>query len=149
MFGSQLTPVVKYILLINVGVFLLLMLTGNETLSDFLALHYFASPDFQVYQIVTHMFMHGSLMHLFGNMFALFMFGPSLERVWGSKRFLLFYFVCGIGAALLYTGVNAFEFHQIKEKISAYKADPDPYTYEVILFKNFEMYKAVNPYPYY
>lgn len=66
-------------------------------------LHYWGSADFNPAQFITYMFLHdrGSLMHLFFNMFSLFMFGPILERVWGSKRFFMYYMVCGIGAAIV------------------------------------------------
>lgn len=70
-------------------------------LSDYLGLHVFLADDFHPYQLVTYMFMHGGFTHLFFNMFSLYMFGCLLETVWGSKRFLIFYFVTGIGAALV------------------------------------------------
>jgi membrane associated rhomboid family serine protease len=69
-------------------------------LNDILGLHFFKASDFRIYQLVTYMFMHGNFGHLFFNMFALWMFGNTLENIWGSKRFLLFYMVCGIGAGL-------------------------------------------------
>ena len=69
-------------------------------LTDMLGLHYIGASDFRPFQLVTYMFMHGSFAHLFFNMFALWMFGNTLENYWGGKRFLLFYFVCGIGAGL-------------------------------------------------
>jgi membrane associated rhomboid family serine protease len=70
-------------------------------LADYLGLHYIGASDFQPFQLVTYMFMHGSFAHLFFNMFALWMFGNTLENIWGANRFLLFYFVCGIGAGLV------------------------------------------------
>ena len=72
----------------------------NIDLTNLLGLHFFMASDFRIYQLVTYMFMHGSFGHLFFNMFALWMFGNTLENIWGSKRFLLFYMVCGIGAGL-------------------------------------------------
>ena len=72
----------------------------NIDLTDILGLHFFMASDFRIYQIITYMFMHGNFGHLFFNMFALWMFGNTLENLWGSKRFLLFYMVCGIGAGL-------------------------------------------------
>jgi membrane associated rhomboid family serine protease len=71
-----------------------------------LGLFYFDSPYFAPYQLITHMFMHGGLMHIGFNMFALVMFGSNLERMWGGKRFLIFYLVTGFGAAALHMGVN-------------------------------------------
>lgn len=100
---SVLPTVVKNLVIINVLFFL--ATKAAETvlridLSDYLGLHYIGASDFQSYQLVTYMFMHGSFGHLFFNMFALWMFGNTLERIWGPNRFLLFYFVCGIGAGL-------------------------------------------------
>lgn len=63
-------------------------------------LHYLESPDFHLYQFLTYQFMHGSFTHIFFNMFALWMFGCVIERMWGPKRYLLYYLVCGIGAGL-------------------------------------------------
>ncbi len=80
---------------------------------DELALHYPQNDKYGIWQYVSHMFMHGSLMHLIFNMYALFMFGTALENVLGRVRFLIFYFVCGIGAALIYNGVNHFQFNQV------------------------------------
>ena len=76
-------------------------------------LFYFENPDFQLFQLITHMFMHGSTTHLFFNMFGLWMFGNSVEQIWGHKKFLIFYFLCGFGAASIYLATNYFQFHQI------------------------------------
>lgn len=100
---SVLPTVVKNLLIINVLFFLATIafdVTHHIDLSDYLGLHYIGASDFQLFQLVTYMFMHGSFAHLFFNMFALWMFGNTLERIWGPNRFLLFYFVCGIGAGL-------------------------------------------------
>ncbi len=97
-------PVVKNLLLINVIMYVITMITGNFMYENF-ALFYFKSPFFKPYQLVTHMFMHGGFAHIFFNMYTLFIFGGVLERVWGSQKFLLYYFVTGIGAALLHLGV--------------------------------------------
>lgn len=100
---SVLPTVVKNLVIINVLFFLATIAAESVLridLSDYLGLHYIGASDFQPYQLVTYMFMHGSFGHLFFNMFALWMFGNTLERIWGPNRFLLFYFVCGIGAGL-------------------------------------------------
>ena len=97
-------PVVKNLLLINVIMYVITMITGNFMYENF-ALFYFKSPLFKPFQLVTHMFMHGGFTHIFFNMYTLFIFGGVLERVWGSQKFLLYYFVTGIGAALLHLGV--------------------------------------------
>ncbi len=101
-------PVVKNLLIINGLVFLLQISFANNDTFDFeqfFALHDVRSPFFQPHQIVTHLFMHGGWGHIFFNMFALWMFGQTLENHFGSKRFLIFYMVSGLGAALLHLGV--------------------------------------------
>ncbi len=101
--GFKVLPtVVKHLLIINALMFLatFTLTRFHIDLNDWLGLHFFMASDFRIYQIVTYMFMHGNFGHLFFNMFALWMFGNTLENIWGSKRFLLFYMVCGIGAGL-------------------------------------------------
>jgi membrane associated rhomboid family serine protease len=138
MMGFNLTPMVKNLLILNIGVFLVANVIGFQEVTNFLALRYFTASDFGIHQIITHMFMHGDFMHLLFNMFGLFMFGSALESVWGPKRFLVFYLVCGVGAALFYTGVNAFEFYQLRDAIETYRANPDPNSYEVLIYKHFK-----------
>ena len=100
---NRLTTVVKNLMAINVLMFFATIVAAKYgiDLSDYLGLHVFLADDFHPYQLVTYMFMHGGFTHLFFNMFSLYMFGCLLETVWGSKRFLIFYFVTGIGAALV------------------------------------------------
>jgi membrane associated rhomboid family serine protease len=119
---NTLPPVVKNLLIINVLMWLatiILKMRGIQ-LVDILGLHYFQSPDFRPYQLVTHMFMHddSSPLHLIFNMFALWMFGRVLESVWGPKRFFIYYFVTGLGAAALHSFVNFIEFQHIASKLS-------------------------------
>jgi len=106
---NNITDTVKQLLIINVLFFIgsYFVPQANELLS----LHYFESDGFKFWQPITHMFMHGSLMHIFFNMFALVSFGSALEHFWGAKKFLFFYLSCGLGAALIHTGVNYYEFH--------------------------------------
>ena len=94
--------VVKNLLIINILMYVatITLTKFNIDMTGLLGLHFFKASSFRVYQLVTYMFMHGSFGHLFFNMFALWMFGNTLENLWGSKRFLLFYMVCGIGAGL-------------------------------------------------
>ena len=94
-----LPPAVKNLLIINIIVFLGTELIGDPMYQLF-ALFPIGSPFFRWWQFVTHMFMHGNFAHIFFNMWSLVVFGPLLERLWGSKKFLIFYFVCGLGAAL-------------------------------------------------
>ena len=101
--GFRVLPtVVKNLLIINVLMFLATVTFErfNIDLTDWLGLHFFKASDFRIFQFVTYMFMHANFGHLFFNMFALWMFGNTLENIWGSQRFLLFYMVCGLGAGL-------------------------------------------------
>ncbi len=82
---------------------------NREFMIEHFALFYPTSPFFRPWQFITHMFMHGGFWHIFFNMYTLWMFGSVLERAWGWKKFLLFYFVTGLGAALLHTGVQFIE----------------------------------------
>jgi len=100
-----LPTIIKNLLIINVLVFLAQMAfdpTGYGRVSQLFALHDVRSVYFKPHQLLTHLFMHGGFMHLFFNMFALWMFGSTLENVWGPKRFLIFYVLCGLGAATLH-----------------------------------------------
>jgi membrane associated rhomboid family serine protease len=123
--SGGLPPVVKNLLIIN-GIMFLLKLSmgtdalGRSTLDGLLGMHYVGSPLFKPWQLVTHMFMHGDLGHLFVNMFALFMFGGAVERLWGSKRFLNYYLLTGFGAVALHTGINAFEVVRHQQELAAY-----------------------------
>lgn len=102
----MLPMVVKNLIIINVLFYIATLSLGSVfkiDLADYLGLHYFSSPDFRPYQIVTYMFMHSSLdfSHILFNMFALWMFGATLENHWGPKRFLTYYMVAGIGAGII------------------------------------------------
>lgn len=123
-------PVVKNLILLNIILLLadFALSKGNFgiNLTRILGLHYFESEYFRPYQFVTHMFMHGGLAHLFFNMFALWMFGRVLESVWGPKRFLVYYFVTGLGAAVLHTFVNWIELSSLAKDVSAFAVSPSP-----------------------
>jgi membrane associated rhomboid family serine protease len=84
-----------------------------EDAIDLFALHHYKSEYFKPYQLVTHMFMHGSFFHLLFNMISLWMFGTMLERIWGSKRFLQFFLICGVAAAITQMASYAYDFWQI------------------------------------
>ena len=96
---------VKNIIIINILVMIMISL-NEEFMMQHFALYFPASPFFRVWQPFTHLFMHGGFSHIFFNMWSLFIFGSVLERVWGAKKFLLFYFVTGVGAALVHMGVQ-------------------------------------------
>jgi membrane associated rhomboid family serine protease len=118
---QQTTPIVLNLIIINVLVYFAQVATGGNqepnTAADLFALHHYKSTYFQPYQIVTHMFMHGGFFHLLFNMFALWMFGTHVERVWGPKRFLIFYFICGLGSAFFQMGSYAHDFWQIDHNV--------------------------------
>lgn len=101
---NRIPPVVKNLIIINVIMFVATLIIG-DFMYEKLALFYFKSPFFKPYQLLTHMFMHGDMWHILFNMYSLFIFGSVLEHVWGGKKFLLFYLVTGIGAALIHNGV--------------------------------------------
>lgn len=104
-FLSNIPAATKHLILINILVWIMTVL-GGDKMYEMFALFYPTSPFFKPWQVLTHMFMHGGFWHLFFNMYTLFIFGCVLERVWGSKKFLIFYFITGLGAALLHTGVE-------------------------------------------
>jgi len=104
--------VVKNLIIINVLFFVASMLMGQDQAVTWLAGTYPGSPFFQPWQIITHMFMHGGLGHLFFNMFALYMFGSQLERLWGPKRFLNYYIISGLGGFFLHEFFIGLDFYQ-------------------------------------
>jgi len=129
------TPqVVRNLIIINALMFLGMLAVRSAFQFDLnrtLGLYYFKSPLFQPFQVITHMFMHGSLGHIFFNMFALWMFGKVLEQVWGSRRFLIYYFVTGLGAAFLHMVVYHIEYASVLNQVSeAYQIDN--FTKEVV-----------------
>jgi membrane associated rhomboid family serine protease len=109
------------LLLVNIAVFVagLVLPHGREQLVAAGAFWYPANGHFEVWQVVTYMFLHGSFSHIFFNMFALVSFGTILEREWGAGRFLAFYFLCGIGAGLVQAGINWYEFGGLHERLVA------------------------------
>ena len=133
-----LSPVVKQLLILNVLVFALMYLpeymgldTTNlfgtfnlKALNNSLALYYPTSENFQPFQLVSHFFVHGGFMHLAFNMFGLYIFGPLLERRFGSKRFLLLYLVAAAGAVGLHFGFTYYQIHQYQGLLADFQAQP-------------------------
>ncbi|MEN8115616.1 MAG: rhomboid family intramembrane serine protease [Bacteroidota bacterium] len=113
-------PVVKNLILANVLFFLVTVVLeqAGTNLYTLFGLHFPLSEKFRLHQLFTHMFMHGGITHIFFNMFALYMFGRVLEGVWGPKRFLIFYLVTGVGAAVLHSFVNYIEYQSVVAKMS-------------------------------
>lgn len=115
---GRITETIKILIVINV-----LFFVGSLTLGDLayrlFALYYFENPSFQYWQPVTHMFMHGGIMHILFNMYALWAFGTPLEMRWGRNKFIFFYFSAGFGAALIHTLVNYYHVHSGMEALMA------------------------------
>lgn len=129
------TPVVKQLLIINVLLFLGCQFVGDYAY-ELLSLHYFESPSFKPWQLISHMFMHAqvypsppnpssNLMHIVFNMMALYSFGSLLENIWGGKKFLFFYFSAGLGAALLQLGVYYYFVHSGINELSVLHLSTD------------------------
>lgn len=124
------TPkVTRNLLIVNILAFLACVIrgadaNGNYILNDVLGLHFFMASDFRLYQLVTYMFMHANLEHIFFNMFALWMFGCVVENIWGPKKFLFYYISCGIGAGL---------FQELAQYITIYfKLNAAGYTFGMV-----------------
>ncbi|MCH3885382.1 rhomboid family intramembrane serine protease [Tenacibaculum aquimarinum] len=113
---QKLTDAIKHLIIINVILFVAPMLLKMD-LTNIFALHFPKNEHFGVWQYITHMFMHGSPMHLIFNMYGLWAFGTPLEQMWGKKKFLFFYFSAGIGAGIIYTLVNYYQFNGIYEQL--------------------------------
>ncbi|MEC8738341.1 MAG: rhomboid family intramembrane serine protease [Bacteroidota bacterium] len=120
-YSNNTSEVVRNIVTLNIGFFMLTWLGPRFIGLDFyhlFGLHHFTSGYFKPWQLLTHMFMHGNLFHLFFNMFAVWMIGSYLERLWGGKRFLIFYFFSGAGAILLHTLVQDYQIGQVVKFLS-------------------------------
>ena len=118
---SYLPEVVKNLLIINALFFLAKVVLQSNfglNLDQYLGLHSWQSPDFRPHQFVTHIFMHGNFSHILFNMFALWMFGNQLENIWGGKRFLIYYMLTGLGAAVLHLLVNQFQISSLEAQMS-------------------------------
>ena len=113
-FLASLPPVTKNLIIINVIVFLATLVNEDFMIGTF-ALFYPTSQYFHWWQVVTHMFMHGGFWHIFFNMYTLLIFGSVVERYIGPKKFLLFYFVCGLGAVVLHFGVEYWQMQSYME----------------------------------
>ena len=117
---NNIPSITKNLLIINVLAFFATWVFEKQglDLTATFGLHFFMAKDFSFYQLVTYLFMHGSFMHLFFNMFTVWMFGTVMERVWGPKRFLIYYLVCGIGAGIIQEGVQYINY--ANENLAAY-----------------------------
>ena len=134
---SRTSTIVLNLIIINALVYLAQSVfggvEGNSKFTELFALHHYKSKAFEPYQLVTHMFMHGSFFHLLFNMFALWMFGGLMEKLWGPKRFLSFYMICGLVAGLAQMGSYAFTYWNVDHSILS----PDEFImYQNILLSN-------------
>lgn len=124
---TYLPPVVKNLLILN-GLFFLATIALQQAfgidLTSYLGLRYPGSTAFAPYQFITYMFLHGGVSHILFNMFALWMFGYMLENIWGSKRFLIYYLITGIGAALVHYAIFYFEFNPLITYLDAIINNP-------------------------
>lgn len=116
--------VTKNLLLINIVIYILCLFLANQgdfTLYNKLSAHYINTPLFEPYQMISHMFTHdiSGIRHILFNMFLLVMFGSHLERVWGAKRYFIFYIASGIGAYLLYNSIGAIQFYNLQQELIA------------------------------
>ena len=118
----NLTPAAKNILIINGIIFIF---TSGFIIEEF-GLRYILSENFEPYQFMSYMWIHAGFGHLFSNMFAVLIFAPILERVWGSRKFFMFYLITGIGAGILYTGINFVESYSLENKVNNYVSQPSP-----------------------
>lgn len=144
------TPAVKALLILNIGIFALQIICKAYTeidLIELFALRYFGAETFAPYQLLTHMFLHdtssffapnpsfGSIFHIVGNMYALYIFGPPLEAYFDSKKFLALYLIAGLGAATLHVGVSAWEMNDLETRVTEYKQHPTPAEFNALMIE--------------
>lgn len=137
---------VKHLLIINILMYLATVVFRSSLgidLDQYLALFFIGSDSFRPWQYITYMFMHGSFEHIFFNMFALWMFGYILENFWGTKRFIIFYLVCGIGAGLVHSAVIWLTSAPVLHAINDYAANPSPDA--LIQLYNDHFHNIINP----
>lgn len=139
MFRS-LTPVVKNLLLITIGIHVIAGFFIRD-LHAWFALYYIESDRFMPFQFLTYMFMHADFWHLFSNMFGLFIFGPLLEQFLGPKKLLVLWMVCGIGSGVLYSGYTAYQMNKLDNRLEQFYNDPNPELFNQFVSENRYMFK--------
>lgn len=134
-FLNNIPQVTKNLLILNVLLYILyhVLVSKGIDLGQYLGAHYFNSSLFQPYQVITHMFMHSiqDFTHILFNMLLLVMFGSHLERLWGPKRFFIFYFASGLGAFVLYNSIGVWELMELKKTIVSMGYDMDVLNHKV------------------
>ncbi len=135
-------PIVKNLLIINIIFFMAqTMLPIGDWITENLGLHYWGSSEFNPIQFITYMFLHGGITHILFNMYALWMFGRIAEYDLGSRRFLSFYLITGIGAALFHMLVLELEFSALRGAVEAFSASPNPTDFTVLMSKYFPQFQ--------
>ena len=147
---NNIPPITRNLIIINVVIFIASFLLPQ--LNDTLAAYFPFSPNFRSWQIITHMFMHGNFMHILFNMFTLFSFGPILEQSLGDKKYLILYFLSGLGAFFLYNLWNFVEYQQIYSQlesvgfnVSGYISDPESFINTKVSISTKELINELNP----
>ncbi len=134
-----LPPGVKNLLILNILFFVatyVFQATGLCDLDKILGLHFVSAPDFRPWQFITYMFMHANFSHIFFNMFALWMFGSAIENYWGTKRFIIYYLITGIGAALVHYIILFFQIHPMLSLLNQFLDAPSLETYRYLAENN-------------
>jgi membrane associated rhomboid family serine protease len=136
---SAFPPVVKNLLIANILAFIatyVLQSQGYDLVEHF-GLHYFESPTFKIYQLVTCMFLHGGFMHIALNMYGLWLFGQMIENYYGSKRFLIFYAICGLGAGIIQEASLYVYYHHVQQVLETFNSEPSIPGFGVVVAKYF------------
>lgn len=131
----ELTPTVKNLLLITVGMHIITVFFMPQ-LKGWFALYHIESRFFLPFQFVTYMFMHADFWHLFSNMFGLFIFGPLLEQFMGPKKIIILWMVCGVGSGVLYSGYNIYRINKLNHQIETFSEKPDPEVFNRFVSSN-------------
>lgn len=132
-------PVIKNLVIINALAFFATQIFGEERVFNYFALHDIRSVYFRPHQLITHLFLHGGFAHILFNMLAVWMFGSILENLWGSKRFLIFYMLCGLGAAALHLGVL---YMDLKDVVAIFERLPEAQQQQLLYSNEFKLNTA-------